>query len=55
MNDIEIGLTDDGHIIIAMDGIEPACFIKVSEDEALAIAMVLMGNIIELRKRRRLL
>ena len=54
MKDLEIGLTDDDHIIIAMDGIEPTCWVKLSEDEALATAMVIIGQVIELRKRRRM-
>jgi hypothetical protein len=53
MEDLEIGLTDDGHIIISMDGLEPTCWVKLTEDEALATAMVIMGQIIQLRKRRK--
>ena len=54
MENLEIGLTDDDHIIIAMDGIEPTCWVKLTEDEALATAMVIMGQIIQLRKRRKI-
>jgi hypothetical protein len=52
MNDIGIEVTDDGYIVVSMDGIEPRCWVKMNEDEALALAMVILGQIIVLRKRR---